>query len=83
MTRKEEIEQEAKNYCKGDTFGDSCMEKPAFVTGAQWADKTMIEKASRWLKDNVNHFCYISAHSGDAKINEFVLAEEFEKAMEE
>jgi len=41
-----------------------------------------INKACNWLKHNAKDFTYISAHSGDAKINEYKLIEEFEKAME-
>jgi len=50
---------------------------------AKWKDEQMIEKACEWLKHNAEHFTYISAHSGDAKISEHKLIEEFEKAMEE
>ena len=28
-------------------------EREAFIEGAQWADKTMIEKATQWLFENV------------------------------
>ena len=45
MTRREEIEKAAKKneFYKGD-------EVSTFVVAAQWADKTMIDKACEWLK---------------------------------
>jgi hypothetical protein len=46
MTRREEIEKVANEFYKGD-------EVSTFVVAAQWADKTMIEKATQWLFENV------------------------------
>jgi hypothetical protein len=43
MTRREEIEKAANEFYKGD-------EVSTFVVAAQWADKTMIEKACEWAK---------------------------------
>ena len=43
MTRREEIEKTANEFYKGD-------EVSTFVVAAQWADKTMIDKACEWLK---------------------------------
>ena len=45
MTRREEIEQAANEFYKGD-------EVSTFVVAAQWADKTMIEKVEQWLIDS-------------------------------
>ena len=44
MTRREEIEKAANEFYKGD-------EVSTFVVAAQWADKTMIEKACSILED--------------------------------
>ena len=46
MTRREEIEKVANEFYKGD-------EVSTFVVAAQWADRTMIEKATQWLFENV------------------------------
>lgn len=43
MTRREEIEKAANEFYKGD-------EVSTFVVAAQWADKTMIEKACDWIQ---------------------------------
>ena len=48
MTRDEEIIAEAQKH------GLNCMSRinyqDGFIEGAKWADKTMIEKACRWLE---------------------------------
>ena len=43
MTRREEIEKAANEFYKGD-------EVSTFVVAAQWADKTMIDKACDWIQ---------------------------------
>ncbi len=43
MKRREEIEKAANEFYKGD-------EVSTFVVAAQWADRTMIDKACEWLK---------------------------------
>ena len=47
MTRREEIEQAAHDFYKGD-------EVSTFFVAAQWADKTMIDKACKWLTHQFN-----------------------------
>ena len=46
MTRQEEIEKVANEFYKGDEIS-------TFVVAAQWADKTMIDKACQWMKKQV------------------------------
>ena len=64
MTRREEIVRKAMNSypdCLKQGFGIGDYEYPefhddereAFIEGAKWADKTMIEKATQWLFENV------------------------------
>ena len=44
MTREEEIKKEAYRVSyNGDEFS-------SFVLGAEWADKTLIDKACEWAK---------------------------------
>lgn len=47
MTRAEEIEKEAHRVShNGDEFN-------SFIQGAEWSDKTMIEKACNWIKERI------------------------------
>lgn len=49
MTREEEIRQEIALRVAGG-FGDYIDGyEEGFIAGAKWADKTMIEKAEKWL----------------------------------
>ena len=54
MTRREEIEQQAEMfrqpYRGSGNYSTSMDIKNAFQAGAQWADKTMIEKATQWIE---------------------------------
>lgn len=51
MTRREEIIEKAQCI---EHYG--MQEQFAFIAGAQWADKTMIEKVGKWLKENANKY---------------------------
>lgn len=68
MTRDEQIEKEARraSHCS-DEF-------TSFILGAEWADKTMIEKACEWLIQQEEMI-------GISFENDFI--ERFKKAMEE
>jgi hypothetical protein len=93
MTRKEQILNEAidysfveENFLEYDDCGDVCDDRDfiqrAFEEGAKWADKTMIEKACKWLYHNTNK------HIDDKYLTiSFNLTaemiENFRKAMEE
>lgn len=68
MTRREEIEKAANEFYKGD-------EVSTFVVAAQWADKTMIEKAKAWVKS-----CFIGP-LGEGLANN--ISNEFAKYLEE
>lgn len=65
MTREEQIEKEA-NRVSYNT--DECH---SFILGAEWADKTMIDKACEFLKQ----------YNSGVRGKEFI--EIFRKAMEE
>ena len=54
MTRREEIEQAAFNYINSDVVSAENMQLAYgdFINGAQWADKTMIERVEQWLIKN-------------------------------
>lgn len=79
MTRKEEREQAANNYVKGADklhgykYGIEDV-KCGYLEGWADADKTMLDRVCKWLKDNAS--IYQSA-SG------FYLANDLRKAMED
>ena len=92
MTRKEEIEQQAMNSypdCPERGFGTGDYEYPefhddereAFIEGAQWADKTMIDKACEWLKLNAEDYVVTCYDKGE--LDSEGLLTDFRKAMEE
>lgn len=57
MKRKEQIQNAAADHrdwvCCGfiDPIADA--REASFIEGAEWADKTMIDKACKWLRSNV------------------------------
>ena len=51
-----------------------------FIKGAKWADKTIIDKACKWLKENY----YNSEYTNDTWENiQIKFINDFSKAMEE
>lgn len=77
MTRKEEIIQTAIN--KNPRFAER---RIGFIAGAEWADKTLTEKACAWLKAFLESHNIYSYALGCNPINDAVLTG-FRKAMEE
>ena len=70
MTRKEEIKQKAlSKYPQGTNRYNK------FIEGAEWANKTVIEKACEWIKKKV-----LDDYQGVIWDN---IVEDFRKAMEE
>lgn len=76
LTRQEEIEKEAHRVSYN---GD---ESTSFILGAEWADKTMIEKACKWLKENIDLVAMdtVNARSG---YHEIVMMNDFERKFRE
>lgn len=66
MKRDKEIKQASKEFCS--PYEDEKL----FQRGARWADKTMIDKATQWLFENVFYYP-----------EESYRVELFRKAMEE
>ena len=84
MTRIEEIRKEAKlkrHDIANEVDYKSSAAYDGFVMGAKWADKTMIEKACEWIKENFE--CYVGADVSPYYIYEDDFVEDFRKAMEE
>ena len=81
MTRKEECYAEALRYVEnnhskaGNDFQNAMniAVLKAYMAGAQWADKTMIEKGRNWIEDNITSYFDRSDYMG----------REFIEAMEE
>ena len=87
MTREEQIEKESKNrypYIKG--LPQTSAHQKIFIEAAKWADKTMLEKACEWLKNNLydtqdNCGYKVVASFDSVDVSEFI--EQFKSAMEE
>lgn len=77
MTRKQEILQQANAEAKANriAFPEVAVKK-GFIHGAEWADKTMIEKACEFIKGE--KWKYTDSREGTEQI-----IEDFCKAMEE
>ena len=53
MTREEEIKNEAKLKCHdiaSEVDYKSSAAYDGFIMGAEWSDKTLIEKTCKWMK---------------------------------
>ena len=75
MTREEEIINESTGRYPHNN--DCCL---AFIKGAKYADKTMLDRACEWLKENIDLYTFegISIKSGYTEIK---LTECFETAF--
>ena len=64
ITRKKEIEQAMKESVAETIYANGWGITPqatdllecAFTKGAEWADRTMLDKVCEWLKENVRVF---------------------------
>ena len=83
MTRRKEIKLQAEEfrqpYRDGGYRLSSKDVRGAFEEGAEWADKTMIEKACNWIKANMPN--YINFEEGF--IYEVDMADDLRKYLEE
>ena len=88
MTRNEEILNKAidyseieDNFIEYDDCGDVCDDREliekAFIQGAKWADKTMLEKVCEWLEFNYTEYL----DNSRLGINMKEMVEDFRKAM--
>lgn len=81
MTREKEIQKAAKEIAQDIEDWEIAEDiEDAFMEGALWADRTMIDKACEWL---TRELCYtargINLFNNKAATDEFV--ESFKKAM--
>ena len=84
MTREEEIKQAAF-----ERFGNNGNENQyeiakvqAFVVGSKWADKTMIDKACKWIENYVEN-AFTEVNGMMIELHGIELSEDFRKSMEE
>lgn len=82
MTREEQIQQEAINYALRQDDDFVYGESEAFIAGAKWADKTMIEKACEFLK-TANAAQAIVIRKGVYNMREFSVIEFTENFVEQ
>ena len=84
MTRDEEIKSKANRFsCNSDEFY-------SFIHGAEWADKTIIDKACDWLKAHVAKYYIADFYTYDSCICDYMdinidtetLINDFKKALE-
>ena len=89
MTRREEIEQAMKEsvaetiYASGWGMTQQATDllECAFTKGAEWADRTMLDKVCEWLKE---HFTdYVGADVSLYDIHDEELVEYLKKVMQE
>lgn len=83
MKRKEEREKASKN--RADQYShpiewNECYRH--FKEGAEWADRTMIDKACKWLKSNIENY-YYRDEAFDQVVSIKNLSSDFIKAIEE
>lgn len=82
MTREEEIREEIDLQLAG-SFGDKTEGyEEGFIKGAKWADKTMIEKACDWIKNNKHSHKVLVLSFGSLSVDWDKFIKEFSKDME-
>lgn len=69
-------------YRGSGNYSTSMDIKNAFQEGAEWADKTMIEKACEWIEDNVEN-AFVFVNDTMTELNGIELSRYIRKAMEE
>lgn len=78
MKREEEIEL---GWFLKEVQSNHKYDEKTFKEAVGWADKTMIEKACEWIKENFE--CYVGADVSPYYIYADEFVEDFRKAMEE
>ena len=88
MTREEQIKNAALKECssfdlpdkEGKFKGVNSSYGLGFCEGAIWADKTMLDHACEWLKENIDWYSY-NAFNTKSGYTEITLNDEFETAF--
>lgn len=82
MTREEEIKQycESQGFPYGACSGISSINAQVATDAIKWADKTIVNKACEWLKENIDLYSY-NAFNTKSCYTEIKLTDEFETAF--
>lgn len=78
MARAEELSKAADKYTADK---EHYVERCRWIDGAEWADKTMIDKACEWIKENSEMYIVCEDRFYSGWLNEDFY-KEFRKAME-
>lgn len=78
MTRKEEIVNQAVK--EQSQLYQPPEWRAGFIAGANWADKTMLDRACEWLKENIDLYSD-TAFSIKSGYPEITLTDNFETAF--
>lgn len=79
MTRETQIRQTAISEQKG--LMESCDWRGGFVSGAKWADKTMLDNVCRWLDMNLNDYITEGSREGMSKEKREEMFKDLRKDM--
>lgn len=86
MTRDKEIEKASKEFAHNISSIRPELNADSFKQGAEWADKTMIDKACEWMEENIDIYAKVVINP-KSHYPEIVMCDSFEKsfkkAMEE
>ena len=74
---KKHIAEEAKMF---SFLYPSESKEMFFIYGAEWAEKTMLDRACEWLKENIDLYSY-NAFNTKSGYTEITLTDEFETAF--
>ena len=78
MTRKEEIVNQAVK--EQSELYQPPEWRAGFISGANWGDKTMLDRACEWVKENIDLYSY-NAFNTKSSYTEITLTDEFETAF--
>lgn len=81
MTRKEQIEKASKEFAYNVSSIRPELNADSFKQGAEWADKTMVEKVCEWLEENID--AYSKVIITENSIPTIVLTEDFENTFKQ
>lgn len=78
ITRDKEIEKASKEFAYNISSIRPELNADSFKQGAKWVDKTIIEKACEWIKENIDTYAKVVI---DPKSHypEIVMCDTFEK----
>lgn len=83
MKREKEKIVALNNYIhETSSSGYEIVKENAFIAGFEIADKTMLDRACKWLKENIDLYSY-NAFNTKSAYTEITLTDEFETAFKQ